>query len=153
MKRVFTGLLMTGVLLVATGCAAAGEATQPELEPAATSEAASVAPENGNVGVCHSVSIALTMLGGTVAAYGDGSLDRVSFDVVVEDIAKSFGLLRIMHDDATLVPAAESVGTAIGDLATAEGEPNTGDGSEVGQLQSALSAQCDEVGAPLSIYQ
>lgn len=151
MKRVVTGLLTAGVLFVATGCAATVEATQPE--PVITSAAVSASPEDGDVGVCHSVSIELTMLGEATAAYTVGTLDRANFNVVVSNIAKSFGLLRIMHDDATLVPAAESLGSAIGDLAMAEGEPNTGDGSEVGQLQSALSAQCDEVGAPLNIYQ
>lgn len=153
MKRVLTGLFMAGVLLGVTGCAATGGAASSQTDTAATTETPPISPENGDVGVCHSVSIELTMLAEASAAYETGSLDRAGFNVVVENIANSFGLLRIMHEDAALVSAAESLGSAIGDLATSEGEPNTGDGSEVGQLRAALSAECEEAGAPLSIYQ
>ncbi len=157
MKRVFAGIVVAGVLFVPTGCAAVGGegSRQPGSEPTALSEeATTIVPENGDVGVCHSASIALTILGGgAVADYRDSSLSRASFNVVVGNIARSFGLIRILHGDATLVPTAQSLGSAIGDLASAEGEPSTGDGSEVGKLQSALSTRCDEVGAPLSIYQ
>ncbi|MEV1132333.1 hypothetical protein [Agromyces sp. NPDC049794] len=151
MKRVITGILLGGMLIGATGCAASSEPS----EPAETAAAPTAVPasEDGDTGLCHSVSVALTVLEDAQGAYADATLDRDSFNVVAASVAKSFELLRTMHDDADLLQEAEALGSAVGDLATAEGEPAFGDTSDLGQRRSALAAGCDQVDAPLSIYQ
>jgi len=138
-----------GLLLSLTGCSAV------QIVPTSSPELSEPAPisENGNVGVCHSVSVALSSLDAVELGYGSGTLARPAFDYMVTAIAKDFTLMKIMHKDATLLPIAHDLGVAIGDLATAGVEPAVGDASELGQKRSALATACDSAGASLSVVQ
>lgn len=138
-----------GVLVALAACsspAAPSESTPSSSEPVASSE-------EGNVGMCHSLSIELMTVDAIASGYADGSLDRPSFNYMATSIAAGFPLLGILHPDATLGAQVESVRSAIAALATADAEPGTGDASPLGQARSALAAACDSAGAPLSIYQ
>lgn len=147
MRSLIPIVLSAGILLAVAGCAA------PAAPPSASPTAATVvsASENADVGVCHSVSVALTILEAVQLGYDDGTLDRPSFDYMVKAITKDFTLLKIMHHDATLKSAAADLGAAIGDLATAGSEPDFGDTSELTQKRTVLVNACDAVGAPLSV--
>lgn len=151
MNRIIAWVLVGGLLVGVTGCAASGEASEP-VESASGSAGLS-ASQNEDAGVCHSVSMALTVLEDAQRAYADTTLDRESFDVVASSGAESFKLLRVMHGTVGPIQAAEDLGSAVGNLATAEEEPATNDVSDFGQKRSALAAECDAIGASLSIYQ
>lgn len=147
--RTFPTVVGVGVLVALTACsspAAPSESTPSSSAPVASSE-------EGDVGMCHSLSIELMTVDAIASGYADGSLDRPSFNYMATSIAEGFPLLGILHPDATLDAQVESVRSAIAALATDDAEPGTGDASPLGQARSALAAACDSAGAPLSIYQ
>jgi hypothetical protein len=138
-----------GLVLILAGCSIV-----PTV-PTASPDVQDLVPvsENGSVGVCHSVSMSLSTLDAVELGYEDGTLARPQFNYMVTAIAKNFVLLKIMHKDATILQIAHDLGIAIGDLATAVGEPALGDSSELGQKTSALASACDSIGASLNVAQ
>lgn len=143
--------LLVSLVIGTVGCSAVDPPTSREAAVSAGAENAS--GEAGDVGVCHSVSLVMTMLEKGSAEYSAGALDRSSFTIVAGDLADSLRLLRIMHSEATLIPAVDSLRSAIGELATVEGAPQTGDGSPVARSLDPIVKRCDEIDAPVSISQ
>lgn len=143
MKHVLTPVVLIGVLLCSLGCASV---ERPD------SESALPVNRDNESSVCNSVSVALTILETTLAAYTDEEIDKESFDIVATGIADSFGLLRTMHASREMTSAAEELGSAIAGLTSASGVPPTGDTSDLGRLRTSLALLCDEAGTPLSVY-
>jgi len=143
-------LAVVGAVLLAALTACSSPLPPPE--PTSVASAPVASSEEGNVGMCHSLSIELMTVDAIASGYADGTLDRPSFNYVATSIAEGFPLLGILHPDATLRAEVENLRSAIAALAT-DSEPATGDASALGQARSALAAACDSAGAPLSIYQ
>lgn len=80
-------------------------------------------------------------------------MNRESFDYVIATIADGFPVLGILHKDATLNSQVDDLRSAIMELAADSSEPAAGDASALGEATTALAAECDAAGAPLSIYQ
>jgi hypothetical protein len=76
MRRLLSAAICAGMLLSVSACA--------QVEPPASTEvpssAAATSLEDGNVGLCHSLSIELMTVDGVVSGYLTGELNRESFD-------------------------------------------------------------------------
>ncbi|MBH0055074.1 hypothetical protein I6E74_12960 [Salinibacterium sp. SWN139] len=149
MRRLLSAAVCAGILIPVSACTP----VEPPPPSESSSSAASTSAEDGNVGLCHSLSIELTTLEGVVSGYETGELDRESFDYVIATIAGGFPVLGILHNDATLSTQVDDLRSAIKELAADGSEPAVGDASALGEATTALAVECDAVGAPLSIYQ
>jgi hypothetical protein len=72
---------------------------------------------------------------------------------MIANIAQGFPLLGILHKEATLSSQVDDLRSAITELASDGSEPAVGDESELGEATTALAAECEVAGAPLSFYQ
>lgn len=149
MRRLLLIAVSAGMLMVLSACTST--AVLPSTEPSANILASS--SEDGNVGVCHSLSVELMTLDAVNLGYDNGDLDRRSFDYMVTSIAEGFPLLGILHRDATLSSEIDSLRSAIRALATDGAEPGLGDASPLGKARTAITDACESAGAPLSVYQ
>lgn len=149
MRRLLPAAVCAGMLISVSAC------TQVEPPPPTevTSSPAATSMEHGNVGLCHSLSIELMTVGGVVSGYETGELNRESFDYMIATIAEGFPLLGILHKAATLSSQVDDLRSAITELAADGAEPAVGDASALGEATTALAAECESAGAPLSIYQ
>lgn len=149
MRCLLPAAVCAGLLVFLSACSGAG--APPSTEASQSPPASSL--EDGNVGVCHSLSVELMTLDAVVLGYESGNLDRASFDYMVGSIAKGFPLLGILHPDSNLTAEVDALRSAIQDLAAAGSEPATGDASAVGEAKTAIADACESAGAPLSVYQ
>lgn len=149
MRRLLSAVICAGALISVSACAQ----VEPPASTEASSRPASTSLEDGNVGLCHSLSIELMTVEGVVAGYHSGELNRESFDYMIATIAGGFPVLGILHKDAGLSSQIENLRSAITELAADGSEPAMGDSSALGEATTALAAECEAAGAPLSIYQ
>lgn len=149
MRRLLTAAVCAGMLISVSACTQ----VEPPAPNEVSSSAAETSLEDGNVGLCHSLSIELTTVEGVVAGYETGELNRESFDHVIATIADGFPVLGILHKDATLSSQVDDLRSALMGLAADGAEPAVGDASALGEATTAIAVECDAAGAPLSIYQ
>lgn len=149
MRRLLSAAVCAGMLIFVSACAQ----VEPLPPTEVSSSAAATSLEDGNVGLCHSLSIELMTVDGVVSGYETGELNRESFDYMIATIAEGFPLLGILHKDATLSSQVDDLRSAITELAAESSEPVVGDASALGEATTALAVECDAVGAPLSVYQ
>ncbi|MGJ8720402.1 MAG: hypothetical protein ACSHW9_01035 [Salinibacterium amurskyense] len=149
MRHLLSAAVCVGMLISVSAC------TEVEPPPPAepSSSAAVTSLEEGNVGLCHSLSIELMTVNGVVSGYEAGELNRESFDYMIATIADGFPILGILHKDALLSSQVDDLRSAITELGADGAEPAVGDASALGEATTALAVECDAVGAPLSFYQ
>lgn len=149
MRRLLSAAMCAGTLISVSACAQ----VEPPASTEVSSSGAETSLEDGNVGLCHSLSIELMTVDGVVSGYLTGELNRESFDYMITTIAEGFPLLGILHKDATLSSQVDDLRSAITELAADGSEPVVGDASALGEATTDLAAECEAAGAPLSVYQ